>query len=165
MTLWLSFCGADFGALMLLMETFIHIQTARVQRFHSCVILWVYKGDKVHQLWYIVYLFAFGTLCSFLVDCYALNFEGLHAAKPFVLLFRGTFSIRKNIRVTPPIVFYFTYLQNTRNQPRIYHPGDGFTGPVLFCYESHLITSGLFRTTPSIVGVMWMPIGLQCKCA
>lgn len=48
---------------------------------------------------------------------------------------------------------------------RIYHPGDGFTGPALFHYESQLITSGLFRTSPSIVGVMWTPVNLQCKCA
>lgn len=63
------------------------------------------------------------------------------------------------------IFFDFTYLHNTRNHPRIYHPGDGFTGPALFRYESQLITSGLFRTSPSIVGVMWTPVNLQCKCA
>lgn len=46
--------------------------------------------------------------------------------------------------------FFFAYLRNTTDL-RIYHPGDGCSGPALVHYQSLLISSGLFRTTPPIV--------------
>lgn len=45
---------------------------------------------------------------------------------------------------------FFAYLRNTTDL-RIYHPGDGCSGPVLVHNQSLLISSGLFRASPPIV--------------